>query len=383
MINPGAQVGIAIKSMKYGDTLYTKNERSLFVPASTMKILTAEAALLYLGPNFKFPTRLVTDARSVSNGTLNGNLFVVHSGDPSLTYNDVADLLYSLKSQQIQKINGNVYIDNTAYDQVNFGPGWIWNDKKNCYGAPINASIINHNCISFRATGLKNNSLGFGSVVTDVMQNDKNLLQNLFQYFGIHIDGYIIPGTASSKLAILATHHSKPLSQLITDMLKKSDNIIAGSLFKKIGQLYNRRPGTWENGGTAVAQILSQNADLDIWRMNLIDGSGLSRYNQVTPAQMLKVLDFAYHHNQTNYEFISALPIAGIDGTLKKRLRNVAWKARAKTGTLSGVRSLAGFAMSADKEPIAFVIMINGRGTTWKYKELEDKIVTLLTHYTR
>ncbi|HSW71039.1 MAG TPA: D-alanyl-D-alanine carboxypeptidase, partial [Gammaproteobacteria bacterium] len=115
-------------------------------------------------------------------------------------------------------------------------------------------------------------------------------------------------------------------------------------------------------------------------------GSGLSRYNQITPAQMMQVLDFAYHHIGTNYEFISALPIAGIDGTLKHRMYNIARKVRAKTGTMTGIGvvSLAGYAIGGNKEPIAFVIMVNGRrGSGWTYKELEDKIATLLTQYQR
>jgi len=412
--DPNASVGIAIKSMKYGDTLYAKNEKSLFVPASTLKILTAQAALLYLGPNFTFTTRFMTDAKTITNGTLYGNVYLVHSGDPSLTFYDLADLIMELKSKQVREITGNVYIDNTAYDQINFGPGWVWNDKKYCYAAPINASIINHNCSSFRgkassiaAHAVTNPRFHYGairnavrshrhkqyhyaptpagsSVVTDIIDYDRRILQDLFHRLGVQIDGSIAAGAAPPELPALATHQSKPLTQLITTMLKKSDNIIAGSLFKKIGQIYTRRPGSWANGGTAVTEILSQQTSMDIMRMNVIDGSGLSRYNQVSPAQMMQVLDFAYHHNATNYELISALPIAGVDGTLKHRLQNIAWKVRAKTGTMSGVRSLAGFTVSADKEPLAFVIMVNGRsGASWRYKELEDKIVTLLTHYSR
>ena len=127
-----------------------------------------------------------------------------------------------------------------------------------------------------------------------------------------------------------------------------------------------------------------QQAAVDVWRMSLIDGSGLSRYNQVTPAQMLKVLDFTFHNHATNYAFVAALPVAGIDGTLKRRMRNIAWRVRAKTGTMQGVISLAGYAMSADREPIAFVIMINSKyGSVWQYRQLEDKIMQYLTHYSR
>lgn len=433
-VNPNAQVGITIKSMKLGDTLYTRNEKSLFVPASTLKIFTAEAALLYLGPEYKFPTRFVTDATGLRNGKIVGNVYLVNSGDPTLTYYDLADMMESLKAQNITEIQGNVYIDNTAYDQVTTGPGWLWKDKHSWYGAPISASIINHNSLSFQVqptkpdnlAGIRNahyynaviennpkygtpqtcyiklnksahsalsisgcisnghNTLGGSSVITDVMQYDKLLLQDLFKRAGIQVHGEFLAGVASNNLPELARHESKPVKKLISSMLKMSDNIIAGSLFKKIGALFTHRPGTWENGGTAVGQILSKNAALDLWRISLIDGSGLSRYNQVTPSQMMQLLDFAFHHSATNYSFISSLPIAGVDGTLKRRMRNIAWRVRAKTGTMSGVVSLAGYAISADKEAFAFVIIINGNhGSVWQYRELEDKIMNYLTHFSR
>ncbi len=436
-VRPAADVGIIIKSMKNGDTLYTHNAHNLFVPASILKVLTAEAALLYLGPNFQFSTRFVSSA-PITNGKLLGDLYLVHSGDPSLTYSDLASMMATLKSQGINEITGNVYIDLSAYDQVNTGPGWLWNDKHFCYAAPINASIINHNCLSFQVAparssgqaaqiytnsksyfaGIRNGvvtrsrpsrgcyvrlngssggivsisgcmakgqyAAGVSTVINDIYQYDRSLVNDLLKRFDVRVTGHIYAGTAAKNLPILAAHASKPLTALITEMLKMSDNIIAGSVFKKIGEIFTHRPGSWENGGTAVHDILSKQAGVNTWRSNIIDGSGLSRYNQVTPDQMLQLLDFAFHHQGTNYAFISALPIAGIDGTLKRRMHNIAWRVRAKTGTMAGVVSLAGYAMSADKEPFAFVIMINGsHGSIWKYREMEDKVLTYLTHYSR
>jgi len=437
VVSPAANVGVIIKSMKYGDTVYSRNEKNLFVPASILKILTAEAALLYLGSNFQFSTRFV-GSNDIRNGKLYGNLYLVHSGDPSLTFSDLGELMAALKAKGINDIIGNVFIDVSAYDQVTTGPGWLWNDKRFCYAAPISASIINHNCLSFQVSPGKNAGLaaqvlvnpryyfagirnsvitrsrgartcyvkldgidggtvsisgcmakgkyaaGVSTVINDSYKYDKSLLSDLFKRYGIRVQGLILGGRAPANLPIIASHESKPLKMLITDMLKMSDNIIAGSLFKKLGQIFTHRPGTWESGGTAVNHILSKQAGVDIWRLSVIDGSGLSRYNQVTPKQMLQLLDFAFHHHSTNIEFISALPIAGVDGTLKRRMQNIRWRVRAKTGTMAGVVSLAGYAMSANKEPFAFVIMINGsHGSIWKYRELEDKILTYLTHYSR
>lgn len=426
--------------MKYGDTLYTKNEQRLFVPASSVKIMTAEAALLYLGPEYRFPTMLLTDAKQMkdNNGIINGNLYLVHSGDPSLTYYDLTDMMVALKSLQIRGINGNVYIDNTAYDDENYGPGWEFQDKRFCFAAPINASIINQNCLLFKIAPAKksgqlaniiqspryfygdirnsiitknsgtrscyvqidntgteifmdgciprgHDAYSVSTVIEDVMEYDKSLIENLFQRFAIRVQGQIDAGQAKEHLTEIAVHYSKPLHVLVNDMLKKSNNIIAGSLLKKLGEFTTKQPGSWENGGEAVKQILFKKASVDP-NLTIVDGSGLSLENKVKPLQMMQVLDFAYHHYSTSYEFISALPIAGRDGTLKMRLRNVTNKVRAKTGTLaeSGIVSLAGYAVSKDKEPIAFVIMVNGHnGNVWQYREIEDKIVTALTNYSR
>src|SRR3990167_2792758 len=433
-----ALIGIQIKSMKHGDMLYTRNEQQLFAPASILKILTGEAALAFLGPDYQFVTKVLTDAKSTNNGIIDGNIYLVHSGVPSLTYYYMIDLMVALKAQQIQSIHGNVYIDNTAYDQDNLGHGWLEKDKRYCYAAPINASIINHNCISIGITpskisgraatiienpryfyaGISNSvitksartrschislniqpnnvitldgcmpaghySRGGSVVISDLTQYNKSMLKSLFRRFSIQMDGEITAKAAPDNLSELAIHKSKPLFLLITKMLKKSDNIIAGSLLKKMGALYSSKPGSWYNGGNAIKQILAQKASVNTSKMNIIDGSGLSRDNQVTPAEMMEVLDFAYHNYSTNYEFISALPIAGVDGTLKHRLQNVAWKVRAKTGTMAGVVSLAGYAVNKDREPIASVIIVNGHnGNIWKYREMEVKIVTALTNYTR
>ncbi len=119
-------------------------------------------------------------------------------------------------------------------------------------------------------------------------------------------------------------------------MLKRSDNVIAGALFKKLGQLYTNRPGSWENGSLAVSQILANQAGVKTSGMRLMDGSGLSINNLATPAQFMQVLQFAYSNPKTSEHFISALPITGVDGTLKRRMGNIPRRIRAKTGTISG-----------------------------------------------
>lgn len=437
-VDPNLNVGVAVKSMKYNDTLYTYNEHRLFKPASTLKVLTAEAALLHLGAAYTFPTRFYSDAKTISNGTLQGNLYLAMSGDPSLTYEDLAGLMEALKARGLQRVSGNVYIDLTAYDDNHYGPGLPENDKNYCYAAPISASIVNKNCLSFsispnRTVGypariVESTRYGYSTIENEVITKpasarscsirvssnpekgvtvsgcmpkgrysqdvtaiisetkgyNKSLVRSMFRNHGITISGQIILKKMPGRLAVLAEHRSASLQHLVNKMLKKSDNIIAGSLFKKVGETFSQHPGSWENGRIAVSSILAKKAGVNPDQMSVLDGSGLSPENKITPAQMLQVLDFAFHDHGTNYDFVSGLPVAGVDGTLKRRLHNTAWKVRAKTGYISGVNSLAGYAMTQNKEPIAFVIIVNGRhGLGWKYKAMEDKIVTAITKYTR
>lgn len=436
-VNSNADIGVSVKSMRNGEQLYSRNIHQPLTPASTLKVLTAEAALIFLKPDYRFSTQLLTDAQTIKNGVLQGNLYVVLGGDPSLTYNDLVSLILNLRTQQITGIAGNVYIDNTAYDQSFYGPDWVPKDKGYCYAAPISASIINHNCLPFKvspskvagqaarvetypnffyptirnyvitkptrspcsvhlssdmSSGLEidgcmpkgKDAWGVSYVVTDVPEYNRALFKGVLDQMAVKIYGTVTFGTAPKNPSMIAHHASEPLSVLITEMLKKSDNVIAGALFKKLGQLYTRRPGSWENGSLAVSQILTKTAGVNITGLRILDGSGLSPSNLTTPSQLMQVLDYAYHSNSTNDAFITALPIAGVDGTLKHRMGNIARKVRAKTGTISGVVSLAGYVVTADKEVFAFVIMVNGnKGMTWKYKEMEDKIATTLARYKR
>jgi serine-type D-Ala-D-Ala carboxypeptidase/endopeptidase (penicillin-binding protein 4) len=350
-----AEVAVYIKSMSNGSTLYARKISTLFTPASTLKIFTAEAALLYLGPEYRFSTQVLTDASGVSNGMLKGNLYVVLSGDPSLTYEELLELMMSLKNEGIRSIEGNVYIDNSAYDQRIYGPGWEGEDKAYCYAAPISASIINHNCLPFqvsaagsgqkakivkspkyfypeiknsvvtrrRSSGCsvrltkepgsplsvdgclpKGRSWGMSYVVTDLPEYNRALFKSILSQLSIKVYGKVTFAIAPDNLEYIGTHSSKPLNLLVKDMLKKSDNIIAGALFKKLGQLHSRQPGSWENGSVAVSKILSRQAGVSVSGMRILDGSGLSADNLATPAQMMKVLDFAYHHPATSYDFI-------------------------------------------------------------------------------
>ena len=433
-----ADIAVYVKSMHSGEVLYSVNASKPMTPASVLKVLTAEAALIFMGPNYRFSTQVLTDAKSIKNGVLQGNLYILLNGDPTLTYYDLAELLFALKKQQIRAVAGNVYIDNTAYDQRFYGPGWNEDDKGYCYAAPISAGIVDKNCLSFQVapantkgspakvvrsskyfypdikstvvtkantartcsvhlTNDMGNAIeldgcmprgryawGVSYVITDVPEYNRSLFKDLLRRLSIRVYGKVTFGSAGNQLSLINAHASQPLSLLVLEMLKKSDNVIAGALFKKLGQLYFNQPGSWENGSLAVSRILTQHAGVRTNAMRILDGSGLSSDNLVTASQIMQVLNYAYRNQTVGNSFITALPISGVDGTLKNRLTNVTRKIRAKTGTISGVVSLAGYAVGAKKETLGFVIMVNGsKGKTWRYRALEDKIVTALTQFYR
>ena len=433
-----ADVAVYVKSMRHGDVLYAHNNEAPLVPASTLKILTAEAALIYMGPQYRFATRLLTDAQSVKNGVLQGNVYLVLSGDPTLTYNDVVDLMYALKERNITRITGNVYVDDTAFDQNYYGYGWNEKDKNSCFAAPISAGIINRNCLPLQVkparmagqaaqikvspnhfypaiqnsvvtkskrsrhcglrlgadlgslialegcVGLGSYGWGLSYVISDPGSYNKALVKGVLRQLNVTVDGQIGFRQAPTRAARISVHESKPLSDMVHYMLKKSDNIIAAALFKKLGQLYFHRPGSWENGSLAVSRILNQHARMSTYGLRIMDGSGLSKENLVTSSQMMQALEYAFRQERIRDPFIGGLPIAGVDGTLKHRMGNLGRKVRAKTGTIAGVVSLAGYVTAANQEPLAFVIMINGRrGMGWRYKSTEDKVVTTLARFNR
>lgn len=426
------EVGILVRSMKTGQLLYSYHADQSFVPASTMKILVAEAALLQLGKDYQFTTAIYTDAPSTQGSTLNGNIYVRFSGDPSLTYRHLLELFQELKNRYTH-IQGNVIVDNSSFDQNYTARGWNPKDLGYCFSAPIGSAIINQNCIDIKIASGKssgtpiriypseeffyppvhsqaitqskagchlnvsteqdgtlnldgcmprNRHLNMTYVIPNPNAYSFALVKHALKLTGISIQGNISHGTTPAGAMAVAAHHSEPLHVLIHTMLKKSNNIIASALYKKLGSLLSQRSGSWQNGAGAVSYILQNHANFNPKGLRMIDGSGLSHDNLVTPAQMMQVLNSTYHNDNIRNEFIDALPIAGVDGTLKHRLYAVARKVKAKTGTVNGVASLAGFAQTRGGDTLAFTILMNGKKNMhWRYKGLEDKMVTAITQY--
>lgn len=434
----GFNTGVSIQSLSTGRVLYQKNANRGFVPASTLKLFTGIAALDYLGPHFQFKTRFLTNPGAlVRNGVLTGNLYIKFSGDPYLTLDDLKDMLETLNEQHINKIQGNIIIDDTVIDRSTWPPGRVIDDRIFCYAAPVTATIINRNCFSLSVkpnqhllhpTVTKSNSnLGIvidNQAVTKRLKHNRyslDLKPNAASKNHYTLRGYLSPkmGPLSFAVALqnpnlatydivagllrkysirysnlvygktppltrtLAENSSPELAFLIKNMLKKSDNLIADSLLKKLGEKYFSLQGSWKTGRNAVQAILANKTDIDFKNLIMVDGSGLSRNNVVTPNAFVKLLNFAYAQLPDSDLLFESLPISGIDGTLKHRLGGPSLgKIHAKTGSMHGISSLAGYVRTANNQVLAFSILINdpvpGKNNQGGYRLLENRICEFL-----
>lgn len=435
-VDPNAHVGIEIISLKDQQTVYQKNSDHLFIPASSLKLFTCAAALYYLGPDYKFTTQLTTDG-IIQNGILVGNLYLKGNGDPTLTTQNLQTLVNHLSALGITAIEGNICLDTSAFDELPFGPGWIWDEGAASYNSPINALTVNHNCIKLLLTptipGQKphallnpttsfvriyNNAITTDTPITEPLKITRawlthdnsititgqiphdapakdyectmeepalyagTMLKELLQAASITVNGLVIQKPIPVDVLLLASHASEPLLKIIDPLLKNSDNLYAESLFKKLGQVRYNTTGSWQAGKKALSDFMSRILSISNDQYVIADGSGCSRYNLIAPHHLVTLLQWIAQDPQRYEQFLDLLPAPGGQGTLKDRLTDYTdlVSIRAKTGTMSGVSALAGFITTKSHEHLAFTIMINGVTKPVKeYKlNLEDPVCRIL-----
>jgi len=231
--------------------------------------------------------------------------------------------------------------------------------------------------------GPKSKPIGLSFAVPDSKVYSEEIIRSLLQQHQIRVAGMTERNPNNLPLKILTSHESRPMKDLVYDMMKKSDNIIANALFKTLGAHRFNQPGSWENSSQAMRVVLAQSRIRIPAEAQIIDGSGLSRENRVSAAEILQVLKSAYHNPMLAANFIPSLPVSGINGTLKRRMNDVhmAGKVKAKTGTMKGVSSLSGYVEANNHEVYAFSIVVNSRsGWMGNYRVLEDKICRFLSN---
>jgi D-alanyl-D-alanine carboxypeptidase/D-alanyl-D-alanine-endopeptidase (penicillin-binding protein 4) len=409
--------GLASKQLKDGQEGSRHNSNKLFTPASTLKLFTAYAALSYLQPDFVYSTEVRGDKGKIKAGILKDNLYIKFVGDPVLVSEDIEGLITQLKIHHINKINSDIVIDDTIFDRTYLGPGWLWDDNNFCYSAPISAIAINRNCFElalplpttiphikldnqleegnnckqelisnqlneYALTGCINEPTKWDIAYQNPRKYAQDLITSLLHKHHVKFNHIRFDQTPRG-LDLIAAHKSPSLKKLVKIMLKESDNLIAENLLKTIGAAYYKTQGNFTNGAMAIKEILAKEAKLDTSKIRLVDGSGLSRYNLISPDTYITLFTAIDKNPMIKQEIWDSLPIAGVDGTLKDRITNkkLQGKVRAKTGGMSGITALVGYVESDNQGLIAFAIMLNGfvESPNSLYKFYEDILWKLKT----
>ena len=356
-----ASIGIKVVSVESGEVLYTKNAQKLHHPASTTKLFTAATALAKLGPNYRFITSLYADTRT--DAQIIDAIYLKGKGDPILQTEDLKELCHALVQTGVKTIRGDIVVDETFFDTVREGPGWMWDDK------PFQISALSIRNLE-PDKHAENRAIACGRFLKDQLTQE-----------GVSVKGNVVSGKVSTDAESVAEHLSPPLSHIVKSMNKPSDNWIAEMLFKTIGAEVIGEPGTWQKGREAIGEFLNEITDGQN-TFRFVDGSGLSRYNLLNTELLTELLVYMYNNFELMPEFTASLPIAGVDGTLRNRMQGLyAEKVlRAKTGTLSGVSALAGYTRTADGKVLTFGILISHYvGSSATARGIQDSIGNILT----
>ena len=423
----GAQIGVAYM-LPNSNKVYGKNSNLYFHPASTQKLLTALAAMLYLGPDYEMVTRLEVRADAVGankrlnvdkTGTLNSDVIVKFTGDPTMRIDHYRTLLAVLQRHGVHKINGKVILDVSRFGGPSRANGWSWSDLPSCFTAPSAPIILNRNCtfaqLVTEGPGSHASPLIPAGVPIDIVSDvtavsasdyggDCILEANLFLDNRYHLTGCVpvsprsqpwplslaiadaerwgvdwtrnilqslkisttqgieISHSPEADVVTIAQRTSPRLSSMVEYMLQKSNNLYADSIAKNVAAEYFDLPATYYRANRAIRSILKQYAKIDLGSSYIVDASGLSPHNLLTPNKMLEVLEYI-NKNNDKLGIIELLPVSGKSGTLHWRPStfNNPLKEHviAKTGTLQNVSNLAGFVITQSGVRVPFVMFTN------------------------
>ena len=416
-----ATSSVTVRKASTGEVVYQKQGDKGITPASTLKILTAAAALETLGENYRFTTDVLTNGK-VTNGTLNGNLYLRGTGDPTLLKKDFDDFASKLATLGVNRISGNLVGDDTWFDTIRLSPGIDKNDESYYYAAQVSALTVSPNTDYDAGTLIvdaKPAARGKATKVTltpetgvvrvinrskTVPKGAKNTLKIERQYGtnNIVITGNAPIGSAgrkewitvsnptayaldvfkksllakgitiipSSKVLrgktpvesrVLISKNSMPLKNLMRPFMKLSNNSHAEVLAKAMGKM-KYGDGSWR-AGLQVMRDYAESIGLDMNDWSFEDASGMSHANKVTSAQLTELL-FQVRSAPWYGSFVQGLPVAGapdrfIGGTLRNRMKTGTAKGNviAKTGSLTNVSALAGYAQTKDGETLIFSVL--------------------------
>lgn len=358
---------------------------TVVVPASTVKLLTAVAALEILDPDGRLRTTLNAN-RTPNNGVIEGDAYLIGGGDPLLTTpgyevsfmnrdqlkNDFAVLADRVAASGVREINGSIIGDDSRYDQERWVSTWPVRYQNQGFVGPLSALMVNDGQTGYSADP--------DSPATNRQPGDSpalaaETLRSLLVERGISVTGTAAAGTAPPDTAELAALDSPTIRELVGQMLVESDDTTAELLTKEIG-LQVSGTGSTAAGTQAIVDRLAANG-LPVHDLQLRDGSGLDEGNRLSCALLAAVLDRA----GPDSELAALLPIAGQNGTLRPRMRRTPAEGlvAAKSGTLDHVNALAGFAKTSNGASLTFAYGVVGENQPRGYVPLDEFVIGLVT----
>ncbi|MBU0474303.1 MAG: D-alanyl-D-alanine carboxypeptidase/D-alanyl-D-alanine-endopeptidase [Bacteroidetes bacterium] len=442
-----AHWGVLVESLTTGKIWYEQNMDKLFMPASNEKIPTAASALIILGPEFTFETSLYYSGEIIDS-VLKGDLIIKGNGDPTFYtkfFDNPKEPLInwadSLLKLGIKEIDGNIIGDDNAFEDNGYGNGWSYDGLDSWYSAESGALQFNENYVDLTIippTRIKDSVIiipniesNYFSIINKTTVSDTGktrisvdrpfgtnniivsgiaktgskafertptisnptlfyvtvLMETLINK-GISVTGNTIDcddienwELDSTNCKLILCHHSPALKEILKGMMKRSQNMYAETMTKILG--WNESGiGSFKEGKKVVEKVL---ADFGIEPKTYAytDGSGLSRYDYISPHQIVKILK-GMRNSEYWDTWKDLLPIAGVDGTLKNRMKGTKAEGnvRAKTGTIANTRGLSGYLTTADGEEIVFSFLINGHLRSSEDTELiTDSVLSIIAEH--
>lgn len=338
-----AMIGAAVDVEGYGPVLRAAADAQL-PPASTQKSFVGLGALLALGPGARYRTEVVTDRLPVL-GRLRGNLWLVAGGDPYLSSTSLRALARSVRAAGIRSISGEVRLDDLRYDQRRTAAGWKASFMPG-QSAPLSALAVDGNRWRTDPTYL-----------ADPAFPAAELFRGYLRAEGISVAGGVQRSPRPAGARVVARHDGTLMADAVSRVLKSSDNFAAELVLKEIGRV--RAGDGSSTGGLAAVRALMAPSGVAVG--DGADGSGLSSLDRQSPQEQLDLLAVAAG-SDVGPLFRASLPVGCRDGTLKKRFCGTPAEGRvsAKTGTLSGVRVLAGVTTTASGREVRFAFQLSG-----------------------
>jgi D-alanyl-D-alanine carboxypeptidase/D-alanyl-D-alanine-endopeptidase (penicillin-binding protein 4) len=414
---PASAVGILAQRLDEPRPRLSVNAEQALNPASTIKLVTTFAALERLGPAYTWQTEAWING-TLSNGLLEGDLHLRGGGDPRLTHEQFGRLLRQLRQRGVQEIRGDLVLDRSAFELPETDPGSFDAQPLRPYNVAPDALLVNFNAISLTLTpdvggggvgltqeppvatldlinklhvtagngcgdwreNLRADTFTHGNTVRLVLSGNYpaacgeqrwniapmparlfafGVFRSLWEELGGKFAGNLRDGDVPAAARRIAVLPAPTLAEVVRDINKFSNNVMARQLFLSLAMATGKRPARVEDADRVLRDWLAERG-LNFPELVLENGSGLGRQARISAANLARLLQAGWR-SAVMPELMSSLPVVAVDGTMRKRLKEngVAGQAHIKTGSLEGVKSIAGYLLDRSGRRWVVVFLVN------------------------